>query len=160
MKTSRIISLFTVLIIVMVALVYNSCKKDNEEEPPPTGPVYTNGEGEIGPIGGTVKIEDPSSPINGASVQIPAGALSGNVTIKISKAPIGTYLPGDSSLTLIKMEPAGLVFQQPVTLGIPYTKYSNPSNLTIFYYNPDSLQIFEIQKTSVDATNKVVYGKT
>ena len=36
MKTSRIISLFTVLIIVMLS--YNSCKKDKEEEPPP-GPI-------------------------------------------------------------------------------------------------------------------------
>jgi len=38
MKTARIISLFAVLIIVMIALTYNSCKKDKEEEPPPPPP--------------------------------------------------------------------------------------------------------------------------
>ena len=35
MRTSRIITLFTVLIIVTVALTYNSCKKKGSEDPPP-----------------------------------------------------------------------------------------------------------------------------
>jgi len=156
MKTKTII-IALVSLLAITAIVFQSCKKDNPKDPTP--PVYTNGEGEIGEIGGTVKIDDPSSPINGASIVIPEGALSNNTTISIVSAPTNIYFPGDSTLRLIAFEPEGLKFTKPVQITIPYEN-SDTENIDIFYYNPDSLIISQIPKISINSTNKLITGET
>ena len=107
MKTTRFFLLAIFLLAASVTVIY-SCKKDKDNTP--TVPVYTNGQGEIGSAGGTVMIDDANSPINGASIEIPEGALNSTVDIKIVTAPSNIYVSGDEQVVLVGFEPNGLTF--------------------------------------------------
>ncbi|HPE42944.1 MAG TPA: hypothetical protein PKV88_02590, partial [Bacteroidales bacterium] len=73
MTSNKMLRLY-VLLLATTLTVLSSCKKDKVKTEPNTPPVYSNGQGEIGSTGGTVMIDDASSPINGASIVIPEGA--------------------------------------------------------------------------------------
>jgi len=147
MKTKTILISFIGLLAIS-ALVFQACKKDSDK--PNTPPVYTNGQGEIGSAGGTVMIDDASSPINGASIVIPEGALNSNINIKIVEVPNEMFPPGDSSALLIGFEPEGLVFVQPVEISIPFKSGMNTSDMRVFYYNPDSMLVEQVPVVSYD----------
>ncbi len=68
----------------------------------------------IGANGGTVAVTDPSSPIAGTQVVIPAGALSSATTITISQVTGAGGVPAD--VLVIELGPAGTVFARPVTV--------------------------------------------
>ena len=160
MKTNKIFSLLgTFSILVTIILTLTTCKKKSPSEEITSQPTYTNGQGIIGPNGGTVLINDASSPLNGAYIFIPQGALDNNIEIKISGAIAGDKFIADSSKLLVKFEPENLLFKTPVKIGIPYQNTSDTSNLNIFYYRPDSV-VSQIPKYYTDAKNKVVYGET
>lgn len=114
------------LALSMIGLIFWSCSESSTDPKPDAPPVYVN-EGMIGDIGGTVKMEDASNPLNGAYIKIPEGALDAEVKIKISNANGLVYLPGDSTAQIIKIEPEGLQFKKPVEIAIPFNgaKYSN-----------------------------------
>ncbi|MCF8350287.1 MAG: hypothetical protein K9H15_03920 [Bacteroidales bacterium] len=152
MKTRHYYLFATALFLAITSVLLWGCKKDDDPDPDPNNqdpPTYTDGQGEIGNIGGTVMIDDPTSPIDGAKIVIPEGALNENENIKITTAPDYIKVPGDTSALLIKFEPEGLLFNEPVEISIP-NSYNN-NNVSAFYYNPDSLiisQIPIIQRTS------------
>jgi uncharacterized protein (TIGR02145 family) len=146
------------LIAIATLTTFSHCKKDEKEEPKP--PVYTNGQGEIGKIGGTVRIDDPQSPINGAYVEIPEDALSSNTHIKISLAPSSVHFQADTSRLIVKFEPTGLQFSKPITIALPYGNDDNGSDLDIFHYEPDSIIITQIPKKSYDPVKGIVIGET
>ncbi len=149
---------YILALIVMLFSVYMGCKKDKEDENP-TPPTYTNGVGEIGAIGGTITIDDVSSPLNGATIIIPEGALSGIQTIEIIEAPSNIIFPGDSALQIVQFLPSGLTFQKPITIELPYTR-TDTSRLGLFYYNPDDDLISEMPKTNIDPIKKTISGLT
>ncbi len=74
---------------------------------------------EVGASGGTL------TAAGGVQVQVPADALSGNVTIVVSalegvRAPAGTAAVG----TPLRLEPAGTTFEKPVAVTIPISPSS------------------------------------
>lgn len=162
MKNKHLYTKFLVVLlplIVLLVTIPSSCKKDQKEDVV-FAPVYTDGHGVIDSRGGTVMLKDPSSSINGAFVQIPAGALDQSVEIKIVAPSPSVKFIADSTCILVKFEPENLKFKQPVIIGIPYLNHSDTTKLRIYYYNPDSSIIFQIPKTKIDIQDKIVIGQT
>lgn len=122
-----------------------------------SAPIYLNGEGIIGPQGGTVKIEDANSPINGASIVIPEGALDKEENIKISLASHEIKFPYDNNVKILKFEPEGLIFSKDIEAKLPYIENVLDTTLLIpinYIVNPE--QILEISKTKIDQTEKLI----
>jgi hypothetical protein len=73
--------------------------------------------------GGTFEVTDTSSPLYGVKLDIPAGALSNQVSLSISVPPASPETPATfqrkSSLE-VKLGPSPLSFQKPVLVKIPY----------------------------------------
>ncbi len=136
-----------------------SCQKDIITLNP--GIVYTEGEGSIGPRGGIVMIDDETSPLNGAFVEIPEGALKTDTLIKISQAPAEVDNLADSLATLVKFEPQGLVFEIPITIGIPVQiNNADTAGLHIFHFDPDSLIYTKMPKRRINPDNHIIIGET
>ncbi|MBI5058090.1 MAG: hypothetical protein HZB61_15880 [Nitrospirae bacterium] len=76
----------------------------------------------IGASGGTVEVTDPSSPLHGVKVEIPAGALSTDTNISIcipeDEPNIPSYLKKVSAP--VSLSPEGVLFTIPVTISFPY----------------------------------------
>jgi hypothetical protein len=76
----------------------------------------------VGAGGGTVAVTDASSPIAGARVVIPAGALTQTTTITISQVSGAGGVPGD--VLVAELGPPGTSFSLPVSVTIRYaTQY-------------------------------------
>jgi uncharacterized protein (TIGR02145 family) len=153
-----LVSVFGILLISQIG-----CKKDEEEQQPdPTPPTYTNGEGEIGSIGGTIKITDQNSPIIGTYIIIPEGALNQNTNIIISKGNYDELMyPEDTTAIFVKFEPKGLQFNKPVEIGIPYTISNNELNeLKVYFVDSDSTSIEELPLESINQTDKIAIATT
>jgi len=156
MKTKAIL-ITLIAMLAVTALVFQSCKKDNNN---PTPPVYTNGQGEVGEIGGTVKIEDPASPINGASIVIPEGALESNVDIKIVEGD-NIYIPGHGNIQIVQFLPEGLEFLKEVEITLPWSQSTQTSDNTRAYYLDDeNSTLKQIEIKSVDTQNKLTTAFT
>ena len=157
MKTKTIL-IALIAMLAVTALIFQSCKKDDKPGSQ-TPPIYTNGQGEIGLIGGTVKIEDPSSPINGASIVIPEGALSNNTTISIVPAPESVNFPGDSTLQLIAFQPEGLEFEKPVQITLPFNG-EDMQKARVYYYDEGNDIVSEMPLINTNQANKQVVFET
>jgi hypothetical protein len=82
----------------------------------------------IGPEGGTVDINDPSSPIHFTKIIIPAGALKDSTEITIAEASLPGSMPGSShsaSEVPIELGPVGLTFLKPVSITLKYADSKN-----------------------------------
>lgn len=139
-----------------VTVTFNSNKTVTAvfEEVPP---IYMNGEGEIGTLGGTVMIEDESSPLNGIKIEIPEGALETIETIKILLAEEDVKFSPDELVQLIKFEPEGLTFSKPIEVTFPYdSSIQDTTKLVIINYIPDPETIdFKVRK-KIDIENKTI----
>ena len=82
---------------------------------------------QIGPEGGTLAVEDQASELYGAKVIIPAGALSAAQEITITLGHGTGYLPSSYTISgnSVEFEPAGLIFQDQVTVVLPYRDHDN-----------------------------------
>ncbi|MCB2218986.1 MAG: PKD domain-containing protein [Bacteroidetes bacterium] len=144
MKLKRTIYLIAVFTLGSLFIFQYGCKKDEEQQSDPTPPVYTNGEGEIGNIGGTIKVTDPSSALNGIELYIPVGALANNQVISIQKANDTLFYPADSSALVVQLEPEGLEFSKPVELSIPFNSNENKKKIKGFYLDLENGVISQI----------------
>jgi len=160
MKTRNILIFSMVAIFSGMLVMQQGCKKDKEEEPPtPTAPVYTNGEGEIGTVGGTVMIDDPASPLNGTKIVIPQGALNSTVTIKIEKAASNVILPGDSSALVVSFKPEGLSFSKPIEATIPFNGV-NINQAEVYFWDTVTEKIIQMPIVSRNVGNKTIVFNT
>jgi hypothetical protein len=116
----------------------------------------------------TVSVMDGDSPIDGAAVSIPPGALPENVTITIGVVSNPPALPDDTKAIgfVIDFGPDGLVFNQPVTLLLPYTQddldeagVSDPSQLEVFTYDTGALVWEKLIIEGVDKDNQLLIVK-
>jgi len=151
--------------LLLFLLVPQACDKDSSESDPENPAVITNftdGEGEIGPKGGTIKLIDGNSPLNGTGIYIPEGALDRNVFISISQAGNSEILyPGNKNAIIVTFEPSGLEFNKPVTIGLPYDiKGSDVSGLCVYYLDDDMPVISELPVDSIDENKKIIYATT
>ncbi len=139
-----------------VTITFNSNKVVTAvfEEVPP---IYMNGEGEIGALGGTVTIEDESSPLNGIKIEIPEGALETIENIKILLAEEDVKFSPDELVQLIKFEPEGLTFSKPIEVTFPYdSSIQDTTKLVVINYIPDPETIdFKVRK-KIDIENKTI----
>lgn len=130
-------------IIVILFSVYIGCKKDDSSENP-TPPKYTNGEGEIGEIGGIIEVTNQNSSLFGAEINIPAEALENPVTISISKSiSISEDFFFDENNVIVHCEPVGQTFKLPVQVKIPFNGTFN-ENTKVLFLNEELNEVIEI----------------
>ncbi|MCU4176468.1 PKD domain-containing protein [Carboxylicivirga sp. N1Y90] len=154
MKT-KLFLLSALIIFVFI----NSCSKDEDGGAPNNEPpVYTNGEGVIGTKGGTVKIDDSSSPLDGVELLIPEGALASDINIEISVAD-DVEFPFETNGDVIRFEPKGLTFNKPVELKLPYTS-TDTTGLAVVHYDASIDKITEMPKLYVDRSSKTITATT
>ena len=106
-------NLIKVSSFIFILVVFISCHKDQT-----TTPIVYTDQGNIGIQGGTVKTAD------GASVEIPAGALSTNQTISIDNVT-SSLQKFNTGCRIYEMNPDGLTFSDSITIKLPF----NNSNL-------------------------------
>jgi hypothetical protein len=117
----------------------------------------------IGISGGIVEISDTSSPIYGASVLIPSGALSSEELITIveelSPEPLPTNLT--SAGPVVQFGPEGLTFSQPVTISVPYSEISGipEEKIKIYTFNKTSNRFEEVPVTRRDPEKNLLYAE-
>ncbi len=145
--------LYFLAIMVLVSTIFYGCKKDKED---PTAPTYTNGQGEIGKLGGTITIEDEDSPLNGTTLIIPSDALDNSVEIKIKNATGEIFMPGDSNAYIIKLEPAGLEFKEPVSIAFPVLSNGNVSKIKAWNILPDDQELHQLPAYFDSQQNKII----
>jgi len=136
------------------------CTNKKKPTDPTEHPIYENGEGIIGPAGGTIRVSDASSNIYGAYVIIPDGAISDDINIKISKAEKNVIYLEDTNAVIIKFEPAGFIFDKPLEIGLPYNNVNNHNLLQAFYFNPDSNLLEQLPIKSINTSQKTVVAFT
>ncbi len=113
----------------------------------------------VGADGGTVSVPAGESPIGGASVTFPAGALSESVTVTLgydrgSLAPSkGTYAGFALTLNTGAVEQ----FDQPVSITVPFT---DPSKVPVPYYVTAAGALELAQLVSIDTTAKTFTFQT
>ncbi|MHC4820711.1 MAG: hypothetical protein ACYTDX_03205 [Planctomycetota bacterium] len=113
--------------------------------------------------GGTVAVENEESPIAGATVQVPEGALDEDTTITVTSIT-SPPAPGEGENQLagpaIDLQPSGLMFNEPVTVTVPYDPDSLPvgadpeTDLRILLLEDDG-SFLELTPVSVDTINRV-----
>ena len=114
--------------------------------------------------GGTVTNTNPASPIFGASASFTNGTLPANTTVSIQQlqpSDVPTLpVPNDSGpIVDFETNPAGLVFNPPVTVGIPFDLLAvdDPTKLTVFHFNTQFGYYETLPIQSVDMAKGVVY---
>ena len=75
----------------------------------------------IGAEGGTLAVTDPHSPLFGARLEVPPGALAEAALITLDQADDAPpFAPGDPPLSPVRLSPSGLTFATPAALTLPY----------------------------------------
>ena len=118
-----------IITVIVVSLLFLSVPLGCNE----TGEVETT----IGPDGGTLEDTNPGSPIFGAELVVPAGAVDEDVVISLSE---GTDADDPDLVGIpISCEPDGYLFNQNVTLTIPLGgPYPEDDLLMLMVYNATS----------------------
>ncbi len=135
MKTR--LTLLLVALLLAIGLTFacaggddDSGDDDDTEEP--------EAEDEIGPEGGEIEVTDPDSPLYRLKIEIPAGALSEttNIQIYVEENPPQTPAGFTHIGSAARFEPAGLKFNSPVFLHVPWS--SPDQSLVVGHYNESS----------------------
>jgi hypothetical protein len=81
----------------------------------------------IGPAGGTVEVTNPSSPVFGAKIEIPPGALlqPTELTISAPQPPPFSFSFAARAGPVVGIGPSGLNFQIPARITLPYRDDNN-----------------------------------
>ena len=118
----------------------------------------------IGPSGGTVEVNDPTSPLFGVKVAIPATALSQSTLITIGTVPAPLMETGlETRGPNAELGPSGLTFNVPVAITFPSISTDLSTNSELIYFqNGNQLQAFynnseaEGPTQTVDVTNNLI----
>lgn len=105
-------------------------------QPPP--PSEVGAELMIDSRGGTVAITDPASPLFGASVHIPAGAVATPTRIQIRE---GSVPEGSSAVLagpIVELLPSGTTFAQPVEIVLPAHDGLDMSQVQASFFDEDA----------------------
>jgi K319L-like, PKD domain/Bacterial Ig domain/ZU5 domain len=113
----------------------------------------------------TVQVDETDSPIYGAAVVLPENALQDNLTVYIGEAVSGVPAMGRGQTPLgrvFEFGPSGTVFDQPVTLRLPYSQADLdaagvlPEDLAVMTYDTASGKWKSVTGATVDPDTKVV----
>lgn len=122
-------------VFVSSLLLLAACSSGGGDNTPPAGNAPPASGGGVGPAGGVV------TGAYGATVTVPAGALSSTVNIAIAREsdnapsfpPIGVNAVG----AVYEITPHGTTFSQPVTVSIPFDATQVPAGSTPTLYKAD-----------------------
>ncbi|MGA1869871.1 MAG: C13 family peptidase [bacterium] len=113
----------------------------------------------------TVEVKASDCPIKGASIEIPPGALTDDVTITIGEATNTPPLPAGTRAIgrIIDFGPTGIAFIIPVSIKIPYTNedlekagVNDPSKLEVFTYDMPTLSWELVDIDHIDIQNNLL----
>lgn len=154
-------------VIVLVLICFGCSGGGDSSTSVPSG---VSGQGTASPAGGTITVTDPTSPIVGATVTVPPGAIaSGNVHISIThqdNAP-GPLLPESvaagaivvsKTIVLTKDRPG--TFDQPITITVPYESSKlDPEDVpSVLYWDESTSRYSAVTVTDFDqASGKVTF---
>lgn len=139
-----------VICFLWIFIILTTCKKEEEF------PTF-NDQGNINSKGGIVKTKD------GASVEIPAGAMTSEKTISITRiTKIGTTI--DDGCKIYDLKPDGMTFSDSITISLPYEDAFISESIIDINYGI-RIMVFEnnnwkILKTKIDVLNKTATIKT
>jgi hypothetical protein len=120
----------------------------------------------VDPTGGTVSADDPASDLHGASVTIPAGALTTSLLISVGSTDtprLGSEAD-QAAGPAVDLQPSGTTFSTPATVTLPYDLALLPADA-----RPDDIRIriveddgsaTEVAPDSVDTVNGIVTART
>jgi hypothetical protein len=126
----------------------------------------------VGPEGGVVEVVDAASPVFGARVVIPEGALTEQRVITIEAvAPPAELPPGYMAAGVsVSFKPEGCTFTCPVAISLPYNDHDNngiidgssipESRAGIFYFNEDTRGWEQVAIIGRDAGSNIITGTT
>lgn len=123
------------------------------------------GQNVVGEQGGGVRVSDTSSPLLGAGVDIPVGALSANTVITIGEVDAPAFPSNLIGIGApVHFGPEGLQFAQPVTLILPYKQadldnagISDPNQLDVYTFNTTTQAWEKVPGLkTVDTNNRVI----
>jgi len=113
----------------------------------------------------TVEVTDPESPILGAAVEIPPGALAQDTQITVGRVANPPALPADTVAVgpVIDFGPSGSVFQGALNLRFPYTQddldaagVTEAAGLTVYTFDPSTLAWEPVEVSLVDPDASVL----
>ncbi len=145
----NLVRLFTLLFLLAII---SACKKEHVSNPDKDYMVYTGSRGIIGKGGGRIRFTDLNSPLNGANLIIPEGALSENTSLSL-EMDNSVRSTIDTLASILSLEPDGLVFNKPVELKMVRKELVNPR---VYYFLPDSDSVEEICITYIDGNDGFV----
>lgn len=105
--------------------------------------------------GGTISVSDASSGIKGFRMVIPDGALSNptNISVQTNTGFVPLPVPTSLSGSIIELLPAGLTFNKPISISVPYTGDNPP---TIVTYNTSYNTYSILPVTNIDPQSKTI----
>jgi uncharacterized protein YfaP (DUF2135 family) len=122
----------------------------------------------VGPEGGELKVDDPTSPIHGAGITLPEGAISQDTTFDITQdlehLPMLPFEWVDIG-PAVSFQPFSLMFATPVSLTLPIVPNSLSSGETpkVLLLGDDGWQVVDVTaqtETSVTvAVSGMVFGQ-
>lgn len=159
-------------IAMMLVLICFGCSGGNDSSTPVPVPTAVSGQGTASPTGGTITVTDPASPITGATVTVPPGAVvSGNVQISITYQdnPPGPLLPEavaagaifvSKTIVLTKDRPG--TFDLPITITIPYDAGKlNPDDVpSVLYWDESNNSYSAVTVNDFDTAKGTVTFQT
>lgn len=93
--------------------------------------------------GGTILVDDPTSDLDGAALDIPAGAFDGPTPVTISTSPPAVSPTDDdrqASGPSVLLGPSGTEFSQAITVTLPYDPAQVPANA-----DPQDLEVLIVE---------------
>jgi hypothetical protein len=125
------------------------CKKEQHSYPDFDFMNYTNSKGIIGAGGGKIMFDSKDSPLSGASIIIPEGALpvKEEITLSMDNSVRSTL---DTLANILRIEPDGLRFNKPVQLKMVRKGLTYP---IVYRFWPDSDSVEELHTTEIDYTD-------
>lgn len=101
-----------------------------------SGPQVAAAQGSIGAAGGTVRVNQPGSAINGLTVTAPAGAYPSGQQVTISSAPVTGHTFGNNfnpATPLISIGAGGVYANDPVLVTIPVAIPEDQFAMAFYY---------------------------
>jgi hypothetical protein len=118
----------------------------------------------FGGVGGRLSIDDPASPLRGFAIDVPAGALDGAETIRVSwepelPAPLPEAVAAASPVVhLTKDSPAS--FRQPVTVTVPLADEACDREPAAVYFETALGRYEPVTVTAVDRARRTLTFRT
>jgi hypothetical protein len=158
-KLARERKLLLALALLSPPALLSSCASDTSGP----APALPEAQEVIGATGGTCEVDDGESPLYGVKIVFPAGALSTEQTIEIWMDVIQPQIPAGLAETspVVRFEPDGLAFNQPVAVSIPYDPTGiDEDMLAVFKYDAGRGQWRVTAIADLDTMANIVTGAT